>query len=99
MLIREFKAWFDGFTEEMKSTPTKAQWARIKERVAEIDGQQVTYKYFYEHYWPNHFYLSSPNRWTTYTANTVAQGTSNNCYFTSTNAMNALGKAEASLVR
>lgn len=41
MTNREFKAWFEGFTEAMSGTPTKAQWARIKARVAEIDGEPI----------------------------------------------------------
>ena len=38
MTLPEFKAWFDGFTENMAAPPNKKQWARIQERVAEIDG-------------------------------------------------------------
>lgn len=47
----EFKSWFDGFTEALTGTPTKAQWGRIKERVAEIDGKAVTEKVFVDRYW------------------------------------------------
>ena len=36
MHLSEFKAWFEGFTEEMKGTPTAAQWKKICQRVAEI---------------------------------------------------------------
>lgn len=42
MTPSEFKAWFDGFTEAFTGCPTKAQWARIKDRVAEIDGKPIT---------------------------------------------------------
>lgn len=38
MTAQEFKAWFNGFTENIDSTPTEAQWRRIKEEVANIDG-------------------------------------------------------------
>ena len=38
MTPQEFKAWFEGFTEAFTGCPTKAQWTRIKARVAEIDG-------------------------------------------------------------
>jgi len=35
MTPNEFKAWFDGFTEAFEGRiPTKAQWGRIKDRVA-----------------------------------------------------------------
>ena len=52
MTQAEFKAWFGGFTEAIDKVPTKAQWARIKERVAEIDGTAVTEKVFIEQYQP-----------------------------------------------
>lgn len=52
MTPNEFKAWFDGFCEAFTGTPTKAQWARIKERVAEIDGKPVTEKVFVDRYVP-----------------------------------------------
>ena len=51
MTPREFKAWFDGFTEAFTGCPTKAQWARIKERVAEIDGNPVTERVYIDRYW------------------------------------------------
>ena len=38
MTPKEFKAWFDGFTEEISGLPSEKQWDRIKARVAEIDG-------------------------------------------------------------
>lgn len=46
----EFKAWFAGFTEFMPGAPTEKQWARIKERVAEIDGKPVTQTVFVDRY-------------------------------------------------
>ncbi len=45
MTLQEFKAWFDGFTENIGEAPTKKQWARIKARVNEIDGTAITYPY------------------------------------------------------
>lgn len=50
MLPSEFKAWFDGFTEAMDKAPTQKQWARIKERVAEIDGKAVTHTVYVDRY-------------------------------------------------
>jgi hypothetical protein len=52
MTPQEFKAWFDGFTEAFTGCPTKAQWARIKERVSEIDGKPVTERVYVDRYWP-----------------------------------------------
>lgn len=42
MTLSEFKAWFEGFTENIDGTPSKKQWERIQARVAEIDGKLVT---------------------------------------------------------
>lgn len=55
MTPQEFKSWFDGFTEALTTVPTKAQWARIKERVAEIDGKPVTERVFVDRYWPTYY--------------------------------------------
>jgi hypothetical protein len=52
MTPSEFKAWFDGFTENMDYVPTEEQWKRIKARVAEIDGKPVTEKVFVDRYLP-----------------------------------------------
>lgn len=69
----EFKAWFDGFSEGIDKAPTQKQWARIKERVAEIDGTPITETHFIDRYWPNYHpvYVGSPTpyypsnpRWT-----------------------------------
>ena len=53
MTPQEFKAWFDGFTEAFDKVPTKAQWARIQARVAEIDGRAVTERVYVDRYWPS----------------------------------------------
>jgi hypothetical protein len=52
MTPTEFKAWFEGFTEAMAADPTPAQWAKVKERVAQIDGKPVTERIYLDHYWP-----------------------------------------------
>lgn len=51
MTLSEFKAWFEGFTENIEGEPTAKQWKKIKSRVAEINGNSVTERYFYDHYW------------------------------------------------
>ncbi len=50
MTPSEFKAWFDGFTEALSGTPNADQWARIKARVAEINGTPITYPVYVERY-------------------------------------------------
>lgn len=59
MTPSEFKAWFEGFTEAFDKPPTKAQWDRVKARVAEIDGRAVT-----ETVWHRYaHYLHYPVTW------------------------------------
>lgn len=59
MTLAEFKAWFEGFTEsiEGKAAPTQKQWAKIKEKVAAIDGTPITYPIYIDRYvhpsWPH----------------------------------------------
>lgn len=62
MTPAEFKSWFGGFTEAMEDRPTDKQWTRIKERVAEIDGQPVTERHFIDRYWPTYVpsYIPAP---------------------------------------
>lgn len=59
MNLAEFKAWFDGYTEDMKDAPTKKQWERIKARVAEIDGRPITQTVYVDRYvrqyWPAYY--------------------------------------------
>lgn len=50
MKITEFKAWFEGFTENIEGAPTEAQFEKIKAKVAEIDGQPVTERVYLDRY-------------------------------------------------
>lgn len=54
MTPSEFKAWFEGFTDAMSGPPTKAQWAKIKERVDMIDGTPISPVVIRE-YWPRYY--------------------------------------------
>lgn len=104
MTPAEFKAWFDGFTEAFTGCPTKAQWTRIKERVAEIDGRTVTERVYFDRYWRD--YNWQPY-WQNLSANaggvsTVGTTSPSNVGYTNTSgqfdnltAMNALGRADA----
>lgn len=47
MTVNEFKAWFEGYTEGIREIPNKKQWARIVERVSEIDASSNCYHYHY----------------------------------------------------
>jgi hypothetical protein len=110
----EFKAWFDGFTEAFENRiPTKAQWTRIKDRVAEIDGKSITERVYVDRYWPQYYpYTARPVYYGMNSSSTAAYSASNNLLnaqnyqqaavanqqFNSLNAMNALGRAEAAEV-
>lgn len=99
----DFKAWFDGFTEALGGTPTKAQWARIKERVGEIDGTPVTERVYVDRYLPplRPYYQTYPTwHYMSGTAGgisalqAVGQSIHNTAGFNSANAMYALGKTD-----
>lgn len=51
MTPSEFKHWFEGFTEAMTSIPNSKQWARIKERVGQIDNTTTFQTVFVDKYW------------------------------------------------
>lgn len=51
MTLTEFKAWFEGFTEDMSGPPSAKQWKKIQARVSEITGDPVTQHIFYDRYW------------------------------------------------
>ena len=63
MTLQESKAWFEGFTECMDSTPNEKQWKRIQKRVGEINGETTTYPIYIDRYvrpynWPQWTYTS-----------------------------------------
>lgn len=37
MTNSEFKAWFEGFSEGIEKTPTIKQWAKIQEKISQIN--------------------------------------------------------------
>ena len=59
MLVNEFKAWFDGFTEQMTKPPTATQWKRIKARVKQIDDAPVTEYVYRDYFRPYYAHFSS----------------------------------------
>jgi hypothetical protein len=95
----EFKAWFDGFSEGIDKQPTQKQWARIKERVAEIDGAAITEKIFLDRY-HHPYYYSGPTWVSPYiymgsnTCSSAVSSTTGCTAFNGLAAMNALGKSE-----
>lgn len=59
MTLAEFKAWFEGFTEDLEGAPNEKQFAKIKQRVAEIDGtpvNPVVIREYIRPYWHGPYY-------------------------------------------
>lgn len=54
MTLSEFKAWFEGFTEDMDGPPSEKQWKRVKKRVGEISGFALTERMFVDRFVPSH---------------------------------------------
>ena len=50
MTLAEFKAWFEGFTEDMDGRPSEKQWKRIQKQIKEIDGTITSYPVFIDRY-------------------------------------------------
>jgi hypothetical protein len=93
MTLQEFKAWFEGFTENMgDAPPTKLQWARIQARVKEIDGTAITGPVFIDRYWPRP--PAYPWTWTCNTSNISNMTGISDVGFNSMVAMNALGHSD-----
>lgn len=63
MTLSEFRAWFDGFTEDMIGPPNSKQWKRIQARVKEITGSTVSYPVYVDRYVRPHW--NQPH-WVTY---------------------------------
>jgi len=103
MNTQEFKAWFEGFTENVKGSPTEKQWKRIQERVGEITPEPTTYRYFYDHYYnPYRTYWGSPGYYSNYASQVIGStpqnSVSNSPVYMDLSAFSSLGKAEATSI-
>ena len=62
MTLQEFKAWFEGFTENLDGTPNAKQWKRIQKRVQDINGTPVTpviIERYYRRYAPDYTWCTT----------------------------------------
>lgn len=50
MHLSEFKAWFEGFTEDMDGPPSPKQWRKIQARVKEITADYTPATVFIDRY-------------------------------------------------
>ena len=104
MNLSEFKAWFEGFTEGMTGLPTKAKWARIQERVAEITPEPTPYPVFIDRYvrpywpwwqWGGNYTATISDKSGPVTSNTIVTTSDNIQFSNNTLAFNEAGRAEA----
>ena len=78
MQVCEFKAWFEGFTEDMTKLPTVKQWGRIKARIEDIDGVATTERVFVDRYWRPYQPFWPPTTWATGSSSSGTLGGTNN---------------------
>ena len=102
MNLPEFKAWFEGFTENISGVPNKKQWERICERVEQIeDSKPVTERVFIDRYirpyYPQPYW---DFRWgtPTWSLSNTSKATDAPNWQSSTMAFNQLGMADAKLI-
>jgi len=50
MNLSEFKAWFEGFSENLDGPPDKKQWRRIRETIEKITKDPTPWPIFIERY-------------------------------------------------
>ena len=65
MTLNEFKAWFEGFTENIDGVPNDAQWKRIQKQVKKINGVALSPTVIERHYHDYHRYWTSRPVWAT----------------------------------
>lgn len=101
MTLSEFKAWFEGFTENVSKLPTQKQWARIQQRVKEIETPEPerVIERHHDHYpwrpwWPT-WYSSTETDWKIRLAATTTDTTTTNVADNYIAEARAIGAAEA----
>lgn len=73
MNLSEFKAWFEGFTEDMYGPPNAKQWKRIKKRVSKITSDPTTWPIYIERYVKPYQPWWNPPVWVSTTNGTTKQ--------------------------
>lgn len=81
MTINEFKAWFEGYTENIHKVPTQKQWARIVERVSDIEVEPSKCHHYYRELqpwrpWYPTWYSNTGGTLTTTLGNATSSGVS-----------------------
>jgi len=95
MNLQEFKAWFQGYTENINGQPSKKQWDRICKRVEEITDYPTTYPVFirqYPYYQPT-WYTTGYSHTTT--GATLTTSNADNAIYCATQDFTELGRIDA----
>jgi hypothetical protein len=61
--LNEFKAWFEGFCENIEHLPGERQWKRVVEKVGKIeDAPPATLHHFHDYYYRpwQRWFISGP---------------------------------------
>ena len=101
MNLSEFKAWFEGFTEDMDGPPNAKQWKKIKARVSEITPDPTPMPVIVDRYirplqpyWPGPIWASYEGK--LYQGNATA--TAEIDPKSNLQAFNMVGKADAKMI-
>ena len=106
MTLSEFQAWFEGFSEGIDKVPTEKQWAKIKEKMGDIDDKPISYPVYVDRYvrpyrpWYDRYGIQFPT-WTSTSVTPRSDGVAHipdedsPPKFDSQSAMHAAGQAEA----
>ncbi len=97
MTLTEFKAWFEGYTENLDGTPNTKQWKRIKSRISKLNGEAITERIFIDRYLPRRYSDYSYPYLTWCVTERADTDASHQPAFQSTTAMAVLGKNDAVL--
>ena len=76
MTVGEFKAWMDGYSEQIKGVPSQKQWKRIQEKLDEIYDCQDHYPYMRPFPW----YVESTPLWKPFWSNTTTTSPANTTF-------------------
>lgn len=108
MNIQEFKAWFEGFNENLNGPPDTRQWARIVEKICMIKNAPPTKEVVFrdhwyqpwQRYWPSYVtWAVSQDKVRSDSDMVSAQVCATSSVFNPSDAFRDLGRAEAASIR
>jgi len=97
MNLSEFKAWFEGFAENMDGPPNAKSWDRIQKKIKSISAEPTEIRHIY-HEWPHIYrrywgpYLSGGNPNIAYS---IASASNSSATLSVTDVFADIGREEA----